>query len=139
MKIKTASLAPLLLIGALGLLNLFPSASMAAGTTKFMKNLRGETVSLPESAPERKRFVLVSFLNITAEAEMIGAVAIYDDPRTEAQTDYVELYDGAGGLVSVSWLDPFGIRRTAMDSGLLAEEHSELQGFLVLLTEGTHL
>jgi len=66
-------------------------------------------------------------------------VAIYDDPRTEVQTDYVELYDGDGGLVSVSWLDPFGIRRTAMDSGLLAGEPSELQGLLVLLTEGTHL
>jgi len=139
MKIKTTTLAALLLIGVLGLPNLFPSASIAAGTTKFMKNLRGETVSLPGSAPERERFILVSFLNITAEAEMIGAVAIYDDPRTDARTDYVEIYDGTGGLVSVSWLDPFGIRRTAMDSGLLAGEASELQGLLVLLREGTQL
>ena len=128
-----------LLIVALGVMTLFPDASMGAGATKFMKDLRGATVLLPSSAPERERLVLVSFLNITAEIGIIGAVALYDDPRTEAQTDYVELYDGAGGLVSVSWLDTFGIRRTAMDSGLLAGEASELQGLLVLLTEGTHL
>jgi len=71
--------------------------------------------------------------------EVVGTVALYDDPRTKAETDYVELYDETGGLVSVSWLDLFGIRRTAMDSGLLAAEPSELQGLLVLLAEGTHL
>ncbi len=139
MKSKGGQWITVLLIATLGVMTLFPDVSMAAGATKFMKDLRGETVLLPPSAPERERLTLVSFLNITAEIGIIGAVAIYDDPRTETQTDYVELYDGAGGLVSVSWLDPFGIRRTAMDSGLLAGEVSELQGLLVLLTEGTHL
>ena len=66
-------------------------------------------------------------------------MAVYDDPLTDLETDYVELYDGAGGLVSVSWLDPFGIRRTAMDSSLVEGEPSELQGLLVLLVEGTQL
>ncbi len=139
MKSKSGQWITVLLIVALGVMTLFPDASMGAEATKFMKDLRGETVLLPPSAPERDRLALVSFLNITAEIGIIGAVAIYDDPRTEAQTDYVELYDGAGGLVSVSWLDPFGIRRTAMDSSLLAGEPSELQGLLVLLTEGTQL
>jgi len=139
MKSKSGQWITVLLIAALGVMTLFPEASMAAGPSKFMKDLRGETVLLPPSAPERDRLTLVSFLNIKTEIGIIGAMAIYDDPRTEAQTDYVELYDGAGGLVSVSWLDPFGIRRTAMDSGLLAGEASELQGFLVLLTEGVPL
>ncbi len=127
------------LIAALGVMPLFTGASMGAGATKFMKDLRGETVLLPPSAPERERLTLVSFVNVISEAEIVGAVALYDDPRTRAETDYVELYDETGGLVSVSWLDPFGIRRTAMDSSLLAGEPSELQGLLVLLTEGTHL
>ena len=139
MRAKSGKWITVLLIVALGVMTLLPDASMGAGATKFMKDLRGETVLLPPSAPERERLILVSFLNVIAEAGIIGAVAIYDDPRTAVQTDYVELYDGNGGLVSVSWLDTFGIRRTAMDSGLLAGEASELQGLLVLFTEGTHL
>ncbi len=128
-----------LLIATMAFKILFPEASMAAEPSKYMKDLRGEIVFLPPSAPERERLILVSFVNVTTETGFIGAIAIYDDPGTNSQTDYIELYDGTGGLVSVSWLDPFGIRRTALDSGLLSEEASELQGLLVLLTEGTHL
>ncbi len=128
-----------LLMVALGAMSLFPDAGMGAGATKFMKDLRGETVLLPPSVPERERLNLVSFVNVISDMEVVGAIALYDDPRTRAKTDYVELYDETGGLVSVSWLDRFGIRRTAMDSGLLTGEPSELQGLLVLLTEGTHL
>ena len=128
-----------LLMVALGAMSLFPDAGMGAGATKFMKDLRGETVLLPPSAPERERLILVSFVNVIVESEIVGAVALYDDPGTKAVTDYVEIYDGTGGLVSVSWLDPFGIRRTAMDTGLLATEPLGLQGLLVLLAEGTHL
>ena len=128
-----------LLIGALGAISLFPEAAMGAGATKFMKDLRGETVLLPPSAPERERLTLVSFVNVISEAEIVGAVALYDDPRTEAATDYMEMYDGAGGLVSVSWFDPHGIRRTAMDFGLLQEEDEGLEGVLVLLLEGEAL
>ena len=128
-----------LLIGALGAIFLFPDAGMGAGATKFMKDLRGETVLLPPSAPERERLTLVSFVNVISEAEIVGAVALYDDPRTEAATDYMEMYDGTGGLVSVSWFDSHGIRRTAMDFGLLQEEAEGLEGVLVLLLEGEAL
>ena len=117
----------------------FPDANMSAGSAKLTKDLRGKTVVIPPSAPERDRLVLVSFLDVAFETGITGAVAIYDDPGTEAQTDYVELYNGDGELVSVSWLDPFGILRTAMDSALLAAEPSKLQGLLVLLSDGTHL
>ena len=128
-----------LLIGALAAISLFPDAGMGAGATKFMKDLRGETVLLPPSAPERERLTLVSFVNVISEAEIVGAVALYDDPRTEAATDYMEMYDGTGGLVSVSWFDSHGIRRTAMDFGLLQEEAEGLEGVLVLLLEGEAL
>ncbi len=128
-----------LLIVVFGVMILFPDASMGAGATKFMKDLRGETVLLPPSAPERERLILVSFLNVISETEIVGAVALYDDPRTEAATDYMEMYDGAGGLVSVSWFDSHGIRRTAMDFGLLQEKDEGLEGVLVLLLEGEAL
>ncbi len=139
MKAMRGKWITVLLIVALGVMTLFPDAGMGAGATKFMKDLRGKTVLLPRSAPERERLVLVSFLNVIAQSEIVGAVAIYDDPRTEAATDYMEMYDGAGGLVSVSWFDPHGIRRTAMDFGLLQEEDEGLEGVLVLLLEGEAL
>jgi len=139
MKSKRGNWITKLLIAAFGVMTLFPEASMAVGPSKLMKDLRGETVLLPPSAPERERLVLVSFLNVIAESEIVGAVAIYDDPRTEAATDYMEMYDEAGGLVSVSWFDPHGIRRTAMDFGLLQEEAEGLKGVLVLLLEGEAL
>jgi len=95
-----------LLIGALGAISLFPDAGMGAGATKFMKDLRGETVLLPPSAPERERLTLVSFVNVISEAEIVGAIALYDDPRTEAATDYMEMYDGAGGLIPTVSVGP---------------------------------
>ncbi len=139
MKAMRGKWITVLLIVALGVMTLFPDAGMGAGATKFMKDLRGKTVLLPRSAPERERLVLVSLLNVISETEIVGAIALYDDPRTEAATDYMEMYDEAGGLVSVSWFDPHGIRRTAMDFGLLQEEAEGLEGVLVLLLEGEAL
>ncbi len=125
------------LAGALGLsLILLFSGSLHAETIRVVENLRGETVLLPSSAPETDRLMLVSFVMMAPEAEIIGALASYDDPKTRRSVDYLEFYDGAGSLLLVSWVDRFGIRRTAMDSGLLQEEASGLKGVLVLLLEG---
>jgi len=110
--------------------------SLHAEPMRITENLRGERVLLPPSAPEREQLVLVSFFTVTAQTEIIAALAIYDDPRTRKSDDYLELYDEAGGLLSVSWVDSFCIRRTAMDRGLLQEEASGLEGVLVLILEG---
>ena len=115
---------------------LISGGSLHAEQMRVTENLRKETVLLPPSAPERSQLVLVSFSTITAEGEIIAALAVYDDPRTRKPDDYLELYDEAGGLLSVSWVDRFGIRRTAMDRGLLQQEASRLEGILVLLPEG---
>ena len=48
----------------------------------------------------------------------------------------VEFYDGVGNLLQASWFDQFGIRRTAIDRGLLQEEGSRLEGVLTLISEG---
>ncbi len=129
MKTIRALLVAVLLAGVLGL-------PLHAETMRVAENLRGETVLLPPSTPEKDHLVLVSFFTITAEAEIIAAMAVYDDPQTGRQTDYVELYDSKGGLLSVSWVDRFGIKRTAMDYGLLQEKASGLKGVLILLLEG---
>lgn len=111
--------------------------SLHAEPMRVTENLRKEIVLLPPSAPERGQLVLVSFVTITPEAEVIASVATYDDPQTRRSIDYLELYDEAGSLLLVSWIDKFGIHRTAMDRGLLQEEASRLEGVLVLLQEGT--
>lgn len=111
--------------------------SLHAEPMRVTENLRKEIVLLPPSAPERGQLVLVSFVMITPEAEVIASVATYDDPHTRRSIDYLELYDETGSLLLVSWVDRFGIFRTAMDRGLLQEEASRLEGVLVLLQEGT--
>ncbi|MEE9143739.1 MAG: hypothetical protein V3U06_03085 [Candidatus Binatia bacterium] len=118
------------------LLLLISGGSLHAEQMRVTENLRKETVLLPPSAPERSQLILVSFSTITAEGEIIAALAVYDDPRTRKPDDYLELYDEAGGLLSVSWVDSFRIRWTAMDRGLLQEEASRLEGILVLIPEG---
>ena len=125
------------LAGALGLsLLLLSSGNLHAETIRVTQNLRGEKVLLPSSAPETDRLMLVSFVTMAPEAEIIGALASYDDPKTRRSVDYLELYDGTGSLLLVSWVDRFGNRRTAMDRALLQEDAPRLEGILVLLLEG---
>lgn len=103
------------------------------------ENLRGGTVLLPSSAPDEGRLIMVSFVTITLDEEVIGELVLYDDPQTRRSVDYWELYDGSGGLLLVGWVDRFGIRRIAVDHGLLQEGISKLEGVLVLLREGTQV
>jgi len=116
---------------------LLSSKGPHAEPMRVTENLRKEKVLLPPSAPDKGQLVLVSTVTVVSGAQNIGAIAMYDDPRTERPVDYFELYDFSGGLLLVSWVDRFGIRRTAMDRGLLQEEASQLEGVLVLLAEGT--
>lgn len=111
--------------------------SIQAEPIRVTENLRGETVFLPPSAPVTDRLVLVSLITIAPEAEIIATLVAYDDPRTRRAVDYLELYDEAGSLLLISWVDSFGIRRTAMDRGLFHEEPSIVEGVLILLLEGS--
>lgn len=122
----------------LGLLVLLLSGrNLHAEPMRVTENLRRERVFLPSSAPNKSKLILVSFTTIQVGADIAGTMAMYDDPQTERPMDYMELYDGSGGLLLISWIDRFGIRRTAMDRGLLQEEASKLEGVLILLLEGT--
>ena len=121
----------------LGLAILLLSArSLHADPMKRIENLRGETVLLPLSAPEKSQLVLASFDRLARRAEIIGSLALYDDPQTKRPVDYLELYDRTGALLLIGWIDKFGIRRAAIDLGLFQADASKLKGVLVLLTEG---
>jgi len=111
-----------------------------AEPTQLVENLRQETVLLPSSAPPRSDLALMKCVTVTRDSQTIGWVAFYDDPKTKRPVDYLELYDGSGGLLLVGWIDRFGITRTAVDRGLLLEEDAaQLEGVLALLPEGVSL
>lgn len=109
--------------------------SLYAESMRVTENLRREKVLLPASAPDKNQLTLVGF--VTADEEIIATLALYDDPQTERPVDYMELYDTSGSLLMIGWVDELGVRRTAVDRGLLQEEASRLEGVFVLLPEGT--
>jgi len=65
--------------------------SLHAEPVPVTENLRGETVLLPPSTPERDQLVLVSFVTIAPEAEVVAAIAVYDDPQSRWSVDYMGL------------------------------------------------
>jgi hypothetical protein len=89
------------------------------------------------TGPERHPIRLVSFDPWVIQGEVMGAVAsyVYDDVSTERPTDYWEIYNQEGELLAASWFDSVGIRRTAVDRGIV-EEKDQLEGILVLVVDG---
>jgi len=137
MKTSRVLLTSLLLVGTLGLpLLLVSSPDLHSETMRVTENLRGGVVLLPPSAPATDRLTLVSFITIVPDAGVLAAIAVYDNPQTTRPVDYLEFYDGVGNLLQASWLDKYGIRRTAVDRALLQEDAPRLEGILVLLLEG---
>jgi hypothetical protein len=92
------------------------------------------------SGPEQHQMTLVSFEPWVVEGELLGLVAAYtyDDVSTERPTDYWELYDNQGSLVAVSWFDKSGVRRTAVDRGIV-EEEDHLEGVFVVVLDGSSI
>ena len=137
MKMAKVFLTTLILVGIFDLphFSVF-SAEVHSASMRVTENLRGGVVLLPPSAPETDRLTLVSFITIVPDAEVLAAIAVYDNPQTTRPMDYVEFYDGVGNLLQASWFDQYGIRRTAVDRGLLQQEPSELEGVLTRVLEG---
>ena len=101
----------------------------------------GENGSKQEvSGPEQHQMTLVSFEPWVFEGEVLGLVVAYsyDDVTTDRPTDYRELYNNEGSLVAVSWFDQFGIRRTAVDRGIV-EEQDQLEGVFVIVSDGSSI
>ena len=89
------------------------------------------------TGPEQHEMSVVSFDPWVVEGHIIGTVAayVYDDVTTERPADYWELYNQDGELLAVSSFDRFGIRRTAVDRGIV-EKKDELEGIFVVVLDG---
>jgi hypothetical protein len=89
------------------------------------------------AAPEQHEMRLVSFDPWVIEGEVMGAVAayVYDDVNTERPADYWEIYNQDGELLAVIWFDSLGVRKTAVDRGIV-EEKDKLEGVFVVVLDG---
>ena len=89
------------------------------------------------TGPERHQMRLVSVGPWLVEGEVMGTVAayVYDDVTTERPVDYWEIYDQKGELLAASWFDGHGVRRTAVDRGIV-EEKEQLEGIFVVVLDG---
>jgi hypothetical protein len=117
----------MVMAGAL-LMVLSGSSAGHAGNTEPEKRL----LSAPE-APQRVLKVIQSS-PLVAGGMNIGTAVFYDDPSTRRSADYLELYDGQGGLFAVSWFDRFGIQRIAVDRAFVDGEE-RLEGVFVAVVD----
>jgi hypothetical protein len=89
------------------------------------------------AGPEQHQMTLVSFDPWVIEGEVMGAVAayVYDDVTTERAADYWEIYNQDAELLAVIWFDSLGVRKTAVDRGIV-EEKDKLEGVFVVVLDG---
>ena len=60
---------------------------------------------------------------------IIGSLLIYGPVRAQ------EIYNQNGELLAVSWFDGHGVRKSAVDRGIV-EEKDQLEGTFVLVVDG---
>jgi hypothetical protein len=95
------------------------------------------SISLPGEARQRALKVIQSSPLVAAGVKL-GTAVLYDDPATGRAADYLELYDGQGELVVVSWFDRFGIQRIAVDRAFVAGEE-RLEGVFVAVVDDSFI
>jgi hypothetical protein len=101
------------------------------------ENLRHENVLLPYVTPDKSQLVVTDHVMVEEAGGGVGIMIFYDDPRTNLEIDYLELYGISGDLLLVSWIDRFGVCQVAIDRALLTSEPKTVDGVLVLVTSGT--
>jgi len=114
---------------------LFFSVAIQAQPVQTGDDVAVQTLLLRKFAPGQRPLNLLSHSPLLVNGLKAGVVVVYDDPSTARPADYFELYDNDGDLVAVGWFDRFGIRRMAVDRGLI-EEKSDLEGVFVTLLQG---
>jgi hypothetical protein len=92
------------------------------------------SISLPGEAHQRALKVIQSSPLVAAGVKL-GTAILYDDPATRRAADYLELYDGQGELVVVSWFDRFGIQRIAVDRAFVAGEERREGVFVAVVDD----
>lgn len=114
---------------------LFLAAAIQAQPMQTLDDATVQQLLLPKLRPEQRPLNLLSSSPLLVHGLKAGVVVAYDDPATARPGDYFELYDNDGDLVAVGWFDRYGIRRIAVDRGLV-EEKSDLEGVFVTLLQG---
>jgi hypothetical protein len=97
----------------------------------------GRSISAPGEAAQRALKVIQSSPLVAGDVKL-GTAVLYDDPATRRAADYLELYDGQGELVVVSWFDRFGIQRIAVDRAFVAGEE-RLEGVFVAVVDDSFI
>lgn len=121
---------------AMGLLvQTFPLAYSQSEPMRIGAKSSAQECYYSVSLPAKDRLNLVTRMPIAAQGELVGEFVAYDDLTTTRPTDYLELYNGAGALLAVSWFDRFGIERLALDQGLVQRD-DKLEGTFVLVVSG---
>lgn len=114
---------------------IFFSSTLQAQPMRAVDRAAIQKSLLPNFVPEQRPLKLLSRFPLLVSGLTAGTVVVYDDPITPRPADYFEVYDKDGDLVAVGWFDRFGIRRMAVDRGLV-EEKGDLEGVFVALLEG---
>jgi hypothetical protein len=93
--------------------------------------------SASASSIQNQALTLIALLPMHSEGATLVQMAVYDDAKTERRGDVAVIYGVAGEPLILSWFDRFGIRRIAVDRGLL--EANRLEGVFVVLIDGEPL
>ncbi len=103
--------------------------------TRSVTDLGGHSVLLPPSAPDRSNFTPFGYFMISSDPQFTGLLIVYSQSRQVVT--YMELYDQAGRLVLIQWIEESGITKTAIDRGFLNSSGSEPVGILGVIVVGT--
>jgi len=89
------------------------------------------------AGPGRYQTEITSLEPWLVDGKTVGVVASYKfkDVAADRPADYWEFYDGDGHLLAIIWFDQFGIRRIAIDEGIL-EKKGSFEGIFVLVVNG---
>ncbi len=127
-KIATAALLLGLLLAAT------PSR---AEETRTLTNLKGEQVTVPNVVPAREELALFKMVVVKIETPNGKGGLVFSlygtavSKRPEEAT-YVELYDLAGNLLEITWLDESGQVKVAHDKNLTDPDAKEPAKVLVM-------
>ena len=118
------------IVGGAILLATIAVAGVQAAETSLEPGLAGSALGLSKASLN-----LVSLSPVIENGQTVGVIAIYDDPATQRAADYIEVLNREGAVVLMSWIDPFGIERLAVDRALI-DGAQELRGEFIAVLDG---
>jgi len=111
---------------------IFVIPSLVAAPLEISDNASALEISLPITGTMHQ-LTLVSLFPMFIGGEVVGSIAIYDDPNTKNPGDLRMYYDNAGDILVMYWFDKFGIGRLALDRGVFERSQKPQKEFVVFL------